>query len=112
MDEYGYPKYNKPLSLRTKELVEELLGVNANLLSWIRYYCEKTGIPIPDQDGLLYLVKRTNEILRELKEIDESIFGYTEKKRRDLTELKDDKDLTESCPEVLNTSTLKYGIGR
>jgi hypothetical protein len=32
--------------------------------------------------------------------------------RRNLTERKADKDLTESLPEMLNISTLKYGIGR
>ena len=71
MGESDYLKHAKPLSVRTKELVEELLGVNANLLSWIRHYCEKTGIPIPDQDGLYYLVKRTNQILHELQQIDQ-----------------------------------------
>ncbi|MGC1709766.1 MAG: hypothetical protein WA799_08215 [Nitrosotalea sp.] len=30
---------------------------------------------------------------------------------RNLTERKTDKDLTESCSETLNISTLKYGIG-
>jgi hypothetical protein len=35
---------------------------------------------------------------------------YEPDMRRDLTERKNDKDLTESNPETLNTSTLKYGI--
>ncbi|HEV2193074.1 MAG TPA: hypothetical protein VGR54_05580 [Nitrosopumilaceae archaeon] len=37
---------------------------------------------------------------------------YEPNMRRDLTGRKNDKDLTESNPETLNTCTLKYGIGR
>jgi len=69
MDSYNHINTKRPLILRVRELEEELLEVNGTLSSWIIHYCDKVGIPIPDREGLYYLVKRTNAILYELKEI-------------------------------------------
>ncbi len=85
MDEYPSLKTEFTLFLKTFDLQEELLAVNASLSSWFIHYSEKMGIPLPNEAGLHHLIRRTRQILDELKTT----------RCRDLTERKGDDNLKE-----------------
>lgn len=87
MAEYTHLKKEFEVFLKTLDLQEELLAVNASLSSWFIHYSEKMGISLPNEAGLHHLIKRTRQILDELKA----------SRCQKLTEKKGDDKLTEPC---------------
>jgi hypothetical protein len=60
-------------ALKIKRVNDELLEYLASSLTWILHYCQKCGMPLPEQEKIIKLIDRAIEIENKSPLPDESL---------------------------------------